>query len=704
MSFLNLWALWIAAAAIPALLILYFLKLRRREEVVPSTFLWKRAVQDLQVNAPFQKLRKNLLLLLQLLVLLAGIFALARPIVRADAGRAGRLIILIDRSASMNALEEGGKTTRLELAKEQARRLVRTLNQTAGGLFGRWFGWSGAESTTRAMLIAFSDRASVLSPFTTNTGDLTALIDAIRPTDARTNLADALQLAQAYMQPQIETGVSLNPVSPEEASKLVLLSDGGVADLDQLVLRHGTMEMIPIGKSRDNVGITALRISRNYERPELLNVFVQVRNFGEEAVATDLSIRIDGVLIPNGVRTISLDPSPQRVVIGTSQPADRGAAGDMASIGFELVLERGGVLEAVISRNDALAVDNRAYAVVPAPRKLRVLLVSQKNFFLESVLTGLPLEQVKYLTPAQYEAAPAGDLEEEGRSKFDVVIFDKHETARLPIGNYWFIAAAPRLSIPAGSAGQGAKFGVHDTMPDDRPAAASSIVLGDEIDGQALTWWDETHAVLRHVVLEYVYVARWRPLRVPDTAERLIEGPAGPVLVRWSHEGRQFLVLNFAIEASNWWARSSFPVFVYNAIRYIGSDSSGESDAGIRPGDTLTMQLPAGTKTADVFSPGSTQSKVVPDASGVARFGGTEHVGIYRVKPGIEGRDVFAVNLEEPFESDIRPHEQLSIGGQDVRIGKAIETATPEVWRWFVGAALAIVIFEWWVYNRRVMI
>src|SRR4028119_901005 len=103
-SFLNWQGAALAAAlAIPALLGLYFLQLRRREMAVSSTILWKKSVQDLQVNAPFQRLRRNLLLFLQLLVLLALILAFARPVSFHQASSAQLNLILLDRSASMNA-------------------------------------------------------------------------------------------------------------------------------------------------------------------------------------------------------------------------------------------------------------------------------------------------------------------------------------------------------------------------------------------------------------------------------------------------------------------------------------------------------------------------------------------------------------------------------------------------------------------------
>src|SRR5437762_7321851 len=127
--FLNWGAGLLAAAiAVPALLVLYFLKLRRREMPVSSTLLWRRAIQDLQVNAPFQKLRRNLLLLLQLLLLALLCLALSRPVTNYTPGAGKTSVILIDRSASMAAKDSNGRT-RLEEAKRRAKDLIASMNR-----------------------------------------------------------------------------------------------------------------------------------------------------------------------------------------------------------------------------------------------------------------------------------------------------------------------------------------------------------------------------------------------------------------------------------------------------------------------------------------------------------------------------------------------------------------------------------------------
>src|SRR5688572_5582964 len=177
-NFLNWQGAALAAAiAIPALLILYFLKLRRREMPVSSTILWKKAIQDLQVNAPFQRLRRNLLLLLQLLILLCLILALAKPVANVSRTAGSTTVILIDRSASMSATTPDGKI-RLDEAKRRARELVDSM---------------GRGST--AMVIAFDDSAETLQPFTTDANLLRQAIDRVGPTDRKSKLQLAYQLA-----------------------------------------------------------------------------------------------------------------------------------------------------------------------------------------------------------------------------------------------------------------------------------------------------------------------------------------------------------------------------------------------------------------------------------------------------------------------------------------------------------------------------
>ncbi len=672
MSFLNLWwALGIAAVVVPALLILYFLKLRRREELVPSTLLWKRAVQDLQVNAPFQRLRKNLLLFLQLLVLAAAILALARPIVRTAVADEERVVLLIDRSASMNTRE--GEQTRLDQAKEQAVRLVKTFNQRTSSWWS-FLSMGGAKAQTRAMVIAFSDRATVVSPFTTNTSDLVDLIQRIEPTDGRTDLREALDLAEAYMAPptRLSPDMELTPMSAETPAKLVLISDGRIANLDQVVLRSGTMELIRIGQARDNAGITALRTQRNYERPENVNAFLTVRNFGPSPISTDVSIYIDGVM--RLVQPVTLAAAP---VTSATQPAEA-TEGSARAVPFELALDRGALLEARLSRGDALAVDNSAFVVVPPPRRQKVLVVSEGKYpFLDSVIRGLPLQEHPFVTPAEYEAS-AAKYATDGQSNFDVVIFDKPAPETLPAGNYLFLGALPKVP---------------------------GIEPGETVEKHPLVWWDEAHPILRYVSLDYVYVAESQAVKLPPEAEVLAEGPKGPVIFRYAAAGRQYLVVTFAIENSTWWSKLSFGVFVYNAIRYLGGGEAEADRGAVRPGEALRVAVAPETKEATLTRPDGSRVTLVPDASGVAYYGGTERVGVYRAEGAVPGRDRFAVNLEDEAESDITPpSEPLTIENRPVAEMAAIKTATPEVWRWFVGAALVLVMVEWWVYNRRVMV
>src|SRR5512145_1698945 len=126
MAFLTPLAFIGAILAIPIIL-LYMLRLRRREVLVSSTFLWQQVVHDSEANTPWQRLRRNILLFLQLLILAFLVFSLARPFIVVPAVSTGQIELLLDASASMNATDIAGGETRFAEAQRQALSIVDTL-------------------------------------------------------------------------------------------------------------------------------------------------------------------------------------------------------------------------------------------------------------------------------------------------------------------------------------------------------------------------------------------------------------------------------------------------------------------------------------------------------------------------------------------------------------------------------------------------
>ena len=103
---------------IPAVIAMYLLKLRRDQAVVPSTLLWSRLLTDVEANAPWQRLRRSLLLLLQLLLVLALVLLAARPFLERPAGLARDIVLVMDTSASMGATDVA--PNRLAAARDAA--------------------------------------------------------------------------------------------------------------------------------------------------------------------------------------------------------------------------------------------------------------------------------------------------------------------------------------------------------------------------------------------------------------------------------------------------------------------------------------------------------------------------------------------------------------------------------------------------------
>src|SRR5690606_5702341 len=174
------------------------LRLRRREVVVSSTYLWQQLLQDKEANTPWQKLRRNLLLILQLIILALLAFALARPFITVPAVSAARVALLLDASASMNAADGPEGAARFVQAEAEAINLIQSLS--AGG---------------EVSVIRVADPPEVLITYTQDKTAAEAAVRAATPGQGGADWLAGLTLAAAG-------GQAIDDFT------MVLITDGGM--------------------------------------------------------------------------------------------------------------------------------------------------------------------------------------------------------------------------------------------------------------------------------------------------------------------------------------------------------------------------------------------------------------------------------------------------------------------------------------------
>lgn len=378
MSFLAPAAFAALAIAIPILL-LYMLRLRRREVLISSTFLWRQVVQDTEANTPWQRLRRNLLLFLQLLILLLLALALARPFIIVPTISAGKVALLVDASGSMTATDIAGDT-RFAAAVNQARQIINSMNPQ-----------------DIISLIRVGDVPEPLTSYTSDKNELRRALADMTVSEGRADWDTALTLAAAG-------------AAGAEDFSIVMISDGGLGDTARLPVNIPQPIYLPVGESSSNVGITALATRALAGQPPQL--FAQVTNYGAEPADISLVIRLDDVLRLS--RSGTIPPRSQLPI-----PFDEPIAEPFETLSATLTFDN--------DAEDYLALDNRAWAVQNEAKTRRVFYVSQgENLFLEQALRSLPGVQT-FRGNAENSGLPA--------EPFDLYVFDGWLPNDLPGGD-----------------------------------------------------------------------------------------------------------------------------------------------------------------------------------------------------------------------------------------------------------------------------
>src|SRR6185436_13204126 len=362
MSFLSPLSLLLATLAVP-LMLLYFLKVRRRPQRVSSLLLWDPALRDREASAFFQRLQRDPLMLLQILALIALAVAVARPSVTVSGYGAKRVVVVLDTSASMKATDLS--PSRFAHAQREALGLVSRLGE-------------GAE----VMVIESGVQPKVLAPFTRDRAEVVGAIRSAHARDLPNRLGDGIRTARAL-------------VGPDPRAEIHVFTDGAHPEAVKGQGDDVRVRWTGVGQRGRNVAITNLAVRRNYFGAFDSQAFLSVVNVSLKEQSFSFTLHLDNDLIAE--KSLTLEPNVRRaVVLPFSHPG-------------------GGVVRARLNVSDDLEADNAAYAVIPPPRDIAVLLVSPGNLFLEKVLRTDPQVTLEVRQPDQYQG---------GMDGYDVVVVD----------------------------------------------------------------------------------------------------------------------------------------------------------------------------------------------------------------------------------------------------------------------------------------
>ena len=663
LSALSGWQ-WLLLSLVPlSILMLYFLKLRRTALEVPSTYLWTKTIEDLHVNSIWQKLRNSLLLILQLLVCLFLALALLRPGCDGDELQGEYFIFLVDNSASMAATDVDDAESRLAEAKQQVDRMISRMGPD-----------------DKAMLISFSDSSRILQSYTSNQSQLRKRLADIKQTRRASNIKEALVAASALANPG-RTSTSVGDIQVADAieAQLHIYTDGGFANVDEIGLGNLQAMYHPVGGLvvPDNVGITQFAVSNDVNLSGKMHAFAQLVNTGEQDATVSVSLFVDDELA-DADTTVSIKAEDKHEL-----------SFDLTSIVADI--DESATVRLEIDDPDVYMQDNVAYNVINPPRPAKVLIVTDKNPFLAYVVDTDRIKKIANVTIEARSILDEKDYQDRaGLGFYDLVIYDQCAPKSMPACSTVFFNAFP---------------------PD------SEWNIGEPQFPTIVMDVNTTHPVMGGVSFNRVRIAQSGEVQGPKGALPLVEATYGPIMAIATRGGHEDLVIGFPLVEykddgtlvnNTDWAGSflSFPLFVQNVLEVMAGGSRFQTLKTSQPGELVTIRTPVPLEEVDIQGPEKTSATAKRTKEGSYVFGQANLPGIYEVRDPEEGDTVkmFAVNLLDVNESRLAVRDEIEIGHEPVEGNRERLKVRREYWTWLALIAIAVLMIEWTVFNRRVFV
>lgn len=392
-------------ALVPVIILLYFLKQNVKKKDFSAIMLWKEVYRTTEAAKPWERLRKNLLMILQIITVLLFILALMGPWLSSIGMEKSLNVLVLDNSASMDTLYDGEKT-RLEAAKDAACDYVDRL----------------AEGSS--IYIISGNQQAVLA--LSNSQDKMEAKKSIRNI-GQTALAGDLSCTLGLVQ---------SCVSQSEDPRIVFFTD--------TVFDKGDLEAQVENFYSDVQNCSLDSVSYSMKDGKVL-VLVQVTNYGTEELAREVNLYGEDA-----------KQQEELLEIGTIQVP----AGETSSVYFELDADRvqdTKSLRAELNEADALSGDNEAWCVLEEAQTSRVLLLTESNLFVEKAFGNLPGVEV-------FRTSDPGVLDTADGAGYDLYIFDGMVPEKLPeTGNFMFFHCASEEFFEAAGSVEGTRLTILDS-------------------------------------------------------------------------------------------------------------------------------------------------------------------------------------------------------------------------------------------------
>ena len=620
----------IGLISLPVIVAFYMLRLRRRDYPVGSTFLWLQLIRDVEANAPWQRLRFSWLLVVQLLIAAIVVVAAARPFTAAESDLAANVVLIVDTSASMATRTDD--EDRIEQARARARDVVERLPQDG-----------------RITVVAAADSATVM---VSETDDADAALEAIARiggTQLEGDLTDAFALASAL-------------AARDSDSTIVVVTDAAADVLPETGV--GAPVLVErVGSTDANQAISALSALRRAGGAQL-DLFVAVTNPSSADATRRLEIYADGALVD--ARDLDIPAGQRSEALIGSVPA------------------AASTIEARLAGTDALAADDRAFAVVPAEQTTRALLVGDGNAYLENALALLPRLELYAVGDDGY--ADALDEAEAAGTPYGLVVFDGVVPDDAP--------SVPALYLDPPSDGA---FGTVDGR-----AESPVIDRGDPDD-----------PLLRFVDLSTVHLGRARAIELADGVRPVVASTRGtPLVAVGERNGTRLGLIGFDLGESDLPLQVAFPLLTSNLVDFLLPAAEGVLPSSMPLGASLAVSVdPAIERVALTTTSGDRSTTAeLPVVGGRVTLPGANAVGLRELRVVGEGGEApgtvlgaTAINLFSADESDVTPGdpERLVEMGRVSSDGAGSEQPTRAEWWWPLALlGLVLLAVEWILFHR----